>query len=305
MKVLFTGATGVLGREAVPMLVANGHDVTGVARNRDDETWLDSVGARPRTVDLFDLDSIRDAMAGTDTVIHYATSIPPQTAMTKRRSWETNDRLRSEASRSLVDAAIAAGVERFVQQSITFFYADGGDEWLDESSPIAPQWEVLESALVAEENVDRFRNAGGTGLTLRLSRLYGPGRASSDYIASVANRKLPIVGAGTNFISSLHTRDAATATVAALSAPDGTYNVSDDEPQRSADHMKILAERLEAPRPRRVPVWLARMVSGPAVALLTTSQRISNAGFKQATGWRPEFPSSTEGWKHVIAAGDD
>lgn len=305
MKVLFTGATGVLGREAVPMLVANGHDVTGVARNRDDETWLDSVGARPRTVDLFDLDSIRDAMAGTDTVIHYATSIPPQTAMTKRRSWETNDRLRSEASRSLVDAAIAAGVERFVQQSITFFYADGGDEWLDESSPIAPQWEVLESALVAEENVDRFRNAGGTGVTLRLSRLYGPGRASSDYIASVANRKLPIVGAGTNFISSLHTRDAATATVAALSAPDGTYNVSDDEPQRSADHMKILAERLEAPRPRRVPVWLARMVSGPAVALLTTSQRISNAGFKQATGWRPEFPSSTEGWKHVIAAGDD
>lgn len=305
MKVLFTGATGVLGREAVPMLVANGHDVTGVARNRDDETWLDSVGARPRTVDLFDLDSIRDAMAGTDTVIHYATSIPPQTAMTKRRSWETNDRLRSEASRSLVDAAIAAGVERFVQQSITFFYADGGDEWLDESSPIAPQWEVLESALVAEENVDRFRNAGGTGVTLRLSHLYGPGRASSDYIASVANRKLPIVGAGTNFISSLHTRDAATATVAALSAPDGTYNVSDDEPQRSADHMKILAERLEAPRPRRVPVWLARMVSGPAVALLTTSQRISNAGFKQATGWRPEFPSSTEGWKHVIAAGDD
>ena len=305
MKVLFTGATGVLGRGAVPMMVADGHDVTGVARNRDDERWLDSVGARPREVVLFDIASIREAMQGVETVIHYATSIPPQKAMTKRRHWETNDRLRAEATRDLVDAAIAAGVERFVQQSITFFYADGGDAWLDETSPISPRWSVLESALVAEENVDRFRKAGGTGVTLRLSRLYGPGGASSDYIASVANRRLPIVGDGTNFISSLHTRDAATATVAALSAPDGTYNVSDDEPQRSADHMKTLAELLEAPRPRKVPVWLARMVSGPAVALLTTSQRISNAGFKQATGWRPEFPSSTEGWKHVIAAGDD
>lgn len=301
MKVLFTGATGVLGREAVPMMVANGHNVTGVARNREDETWLDSVGARPQAVDLFDMDSIRDAMAGTDTVIHYATSIPAQTAMTKRRSWETNDRLRSEATRSLVDAAIAAGVERFVQQSITFFYADGGDEWLDESSPIAPRWEVLESALVAEESVDRFRNAGGTGVTLRLSRLYGPGRASSDYIASVANRKLPIIGDGTNFISSLHTRDAATATVAALSAPNGTYNVSDDEPQRSGEHMKTLAQLLEAPEPRRVPIWLARIVSGRAVAFLTNSQRVSNASFKQATGWRPEFPSSPEGWRQVIA----
>ncbi len=305
MKVLFTGATGVLGREAVPMMVANGHDVTGVARNRDDETWLDSVGARPRVVDLFDMASIRDAMAGTDTVIHYATSIPAQTAMTKRRSWETNDRLRAEGTRDLVDAAIAAGVERFVQQSITFFYADGGDEWLDESSPIAPQWEVLESALVAEENVDRFRNAGGTGVTLRLSRLYGPGRASSDYIASVANRKLPIVDGGTNFISSLHTRDAATATVAALSAPDGIYNVSDDEPQRSGEHMRTLAQLLDAPEPRRVPIWLARIVSGRAVAFLTTSQRVSNASFKQATGWQPEFPSSTEGWENVVAAGDD
>lgn len=211
-----------------------------------------------------------------------------------------NDRLRSNVTRILVDAAVANGVAGFVQQSITFFYADGGDTWLDETAPIAGSWDVLESALDAEANVERFRDSGGNGVTLRLSRLYGPGLASADYIASVTERKLPIVGDGQNYVSSLHTHDAATATLAALTAPAGTYNVSDDKPQRAAEHTTTLAELLGAPAPRRVPRWLARLVAGDTVALLTTSQRISNSRFKEATGWKPKFPSAPVGWHDVV-----
>lgn len=303
MRVLFTGATGVLGRAAIPLLVGDGHEVSGVARGDDGREWLAEVGARPVEVDLFDPESIRAAVTGMEAVVHYATSIPPQKSMTKRSAWETNDRLRSEATRKLVEAAIGAGVPRFIQESVTFFYADGGEDWLDEASPIDPVWEVLESALDAERNVDRFREAGGVGVTLRMSRLYGPGSASADYITSVRERKLPLVGDGQNFISSLHTHDAATATVAAMSAPDGTYNVSDDEPQKSGDHLRSLASLLDAPEPRRVPVWLARTFSGQAVTFLTRSQRVDNGAYKSATGWEPAYSSSEDGWARIV--GDD
>jgi len=299
MRMLFTGATGVLGRAAVPQLVAAGHEVIAVVRSGSDATRLATTGAVPRLVDLFDPASVTAAMKGVETVVHNATSIPPQKSMKNRNAWQTNDRLRSHATGLLVDAAVANDVARFVQQSITLIYADGGNAWLDETAPIAPAWDVLESALDAEANVDRFRASGGAGVTLRLSRLYGPGRASADYIASVAERKLPIVGNGQNYVSSLHTHDAATATLAALTAPAGTYNVSDDEPQRAADHTTRLAELLGAPAPRRVPRWLAKLVAGDAIMLLTTSQRISNSRFKEATGWEPRFPSAPAGWRDV------
>ena len=290
----------MLGRAAVPQLVAAGHEVIAVARSGSDATRLASTGAVPRLVDLFDPPSVNAAMGGVEAVVHYATSIPPQKAMANRNAWQTNDRLRSDATSILVDAAVANDVSRFVQQSITFTYADGGNAWLDETAPIAPTWEVLESALDAEATVDRFRASGRTGVTLRLSRLYGPGPASADYVASVADRKLPVVGDGQNYVSSLHIHDAATATLAALTAPSGTYNVSDDEPQRAAEDTTTLAELLGAPAPRRVPRWLAKLVAGDPIMLLTTSQRILNSRFKEATGWEPKFPSASAGWRDVV-----
>lgn len=300
MKILFTGATGVLGRAAVPRLVGDGHDVIAVSRSRDHTAWLEKTGARPEPVDLFDTSAIGRAVAGVDTVVHFATAIPSMSAMAKRRSWEMNDRLRSVATGNLVDAAIANDVPRFVQQSVTFAYQDGGDAWLDEDSKIDPGWEVLDSALDAEAHVDRFRAAGGAGVTLRLSRLYGPGRASGDFVAGVADRKIPVVGAGDNYVSSIHVADVASALAAAMTAPDGTYNLTDDEPVTSAVYTDTLADLLDAPRPRRIPRLVARLAVGKALTLLTTSQRVSNRRFRDATAWRPAFPSVREGWRNVV-----
>lgn len=300
MKILFTGATGVLGKASLPLLVAEGHDISGVFRSEVEKEWLEAVGARPARVDLFDPASISRAMSGMDSVIHFATAIPPQRAMRKRSAWKMNDRLRSTATANLVDAALANGVERLVQQSIAFVYADGGDRWLDESAPVEPVWEVLDSALTAESHIARFRAAGGTGVTLRLSRLYGPGRASGDYIASVRDRQMPIIGTGDNYVSSIHVDDAATALARAVAAPDGTYNVSDDMPMRSSDNLRALADALGAPPPRRVPRWLAGIAVGKVAAWLTVSHRVSNRAFRDATGWSPAFPSAAEGWAHIV-----
>ena len=300
MKILFTGATGVLGKASVPLLAREGHDIHGVARTTAEQEWLDSVGARPVEVDLFDSESLSHAMSGIDTVIHFATSIPPQDKMQQRSAWAMNDRLRADATSLLVDVAIANEVERFVQQSVGFVYADGGDEWLEENSPIEPVWDVLDSALVAESHVRRFGESGGTAIALRLGRLYGPGASSAEFIDGVRRRRLPIVGSGENWVSSIHSHDAATALMASLEAPSGTYNIADHFPMRSKDNLGALAEVLGVRRPRKVPVWLAKRILGDATKMLTVSHRLDNTRFHTETGWEPKFVSAVEGWADVV-----
>lgn len=302
MRTLLTGATGAIGRAAVPRLIEAGHDVVGIARADAGRSWLTGAGARPVAVDLFDASAVAEAVGGADAVLHFATAIPPQDRITKRASWTANDRLRTEATANLVDAALKHGVEVFVQESISFIYADGGDRWLDETAPIETVWDVLDSALDAEGEVARFADGGGRGVTLRMSSLYGPGRASAGYLGGVAARKIPIVGSGEQFISRLHVDDAATAIVAALDAPTGAYNVSDDEPLHARTDLEIVAGLVDARPPRRVPAWLARMVAGPASNLLAISHRVSNERFRTATGWAPAYPSGREGWPAVVAA---
>ena len=296
MRVLFTGATGVIGQRAIPLLIERGHKITAVVRSDRDATWLDDLGATAAVHDILNPSSAAEAVRGHDAVFHFATSIPDATDMTKRKAWATNDRLRTEAAEYLVDAAIAEGVEAFVQESVTFFYADGGDTWLDESSAIDPPWEVTESALMAERQVARFTAAGGRGISLRISQLYGPGEVSADQISLLKARRLPVVGRGNNFVSHVHVDDVATALVAAVDVPSGVYNVTDDRPVSARESADLLAEAVGAPRARRVPAWLARVAVGKAANLLAVSQRVSNRAFREAAGWEPIYPSVREGW---------
>ena len=192
MKVLFTGATGVVGRVAVPLLVGAAHDVTAVTRTDEGREWLNGVGARPVEVDLFDEDDVDTATRGTDAVINFATRIPSLALMVKVEPWAMNDQVRDRATSLLVDAARAHGVERFIQESITFFYADGGSKWLDESAPVDTSFTPLASAITAEGHVERLRGGGGVGVSLRRARLYGPGAVSREYVEAMRVREIPV-----------------------------------------------------------------------------------------------------------------
>lgn len=300
LRILFTGATGVIGKRAIPLLRDAGHEVDAVYRSGQDLARLKRMGVNPVLVDLFDPEAIDEAVAGKDVVMHFATSIPSQAGIRKRSSWNTNDRLRTETTAMLVDAAIRHGVSRFVQESITFTYADGGSEWLDESAPIAPVWEVLESALDAERAVQRFDEGDGVGVVLRLARLYGPADTSGEYVEAIRARGVPMVGAGDNFVSSLHVDDAASAVLASLATHGGVFNVSDDEPLTAADNLEALVAAVGAPNPRRVPAGIAQLVAGKAVRMLTVSHRVSNTAFKEATGWEPSYPSAATGWARTF-----
>ena len=134
MQVFVAGATGVLGRRVVARLVAAGHEVTGVARSPEKDALLETLGARPVRVDLFDADAVRAAVVGHDAVVNIATKIPPVAQMARLRAWDENERIRREASANLVDGAIAAGATVFVQESLAFLYGEHGADWLDATS---------------------------------------------------------------------------------------------------------------------------------------------------------------------------
>jgi nucleoside-diphosphate-sugar epimerase len=300
MKVFVAGGTGALGRFALPRLVAAGHDVTAIARSDDKAAAVAAAGATPIEVDLFDADGILTAAAGHDAVVNLATRIPPVSEAWKASAWEMNDRIRREASGILADAALAGG-GRFVQESITFTYPDRGAEWIDETVPIDPP-DSVGSVLAAEAAAARVTEQGGTGVVLRFGLFYGPGSSHTDAFVAAARKGVgPVAGAPGDYLSSIHLDDAATAVEASLGAAAGVYNIVDDDPVSRRDYADVLVAAVGQRRRIHVPGRLAKL-GGQRTATMTRSQRVSNAGFKAATGWHPQYPSVREGWPAVVAA---
>ena len=299
MRIFVTGATGVTGRRAVPLLIAAGHEVTAVARSAEKAAGLATAGASPIIVDLFDAAAVRRAVAGQDAIINLATAVPPSSKAILRSAWREMDRIRRDASAILVDAALAGGVRRLVQESFAPVYADNGDGWIDEGWPVKPA-RYNRTTLDAERSAERFTRGGGTGVVLRFGWFYGPdaGGATLDMIGFVRKGWSPAPGPD-GFISSISHDDTATAAVAALGVPAGIYNVVDDEPVRRREFFGSLAEALGVPPPKFLPKWVGRLMGGPGETL-ARSLRISNRKFRDASGWEPKYPSVRDAWPDLL-----
>ena len=285
-------------------LLAAGHGVRGTARGEEKAARLRGLGAEAVAVDLFDARALAETVAGSDAVLHLATKIPPPSRpwLLSRRFRLENDRLRSEASALLVDAALAAQARVYVQESITFAYADAGEEWIDEESRLQPT-SLLLSALDAERETQRFTESGSRGISLRFAGFYAPYAPSTrDSVRLARHRLFPVFGTGDSFFSSIHVDDAAAAIVAALDAQAGTYNVTDDQPVRFREYAEALADAFGFGKPVRLPVAVARLALGPLAEVLLRSQRVSNRRFKGAAAWAPRHVSVREGWSAIAAA---
>jgi 2-alkyl-3-oxoalkanoate reductase len=303
VKTFVAGATGVLGRRVVTLLVAAGHDVSALARSDAGAALLRRLGATTVRAELFDPDAMRNAVAGHEAVCNLATHIPPTSKMAMPGAWAENDRIRTEGSKNLVDAVLAGGTPRYVQESIAFLYRDGHDQWLDESSPI-DLVANLRSAAVAEANAARVSAAGATGVILRFATFYGADSASTLDMIRLARRRIALGAGPHRYMSSITTDDAAAAVVASLSAPAGLYNVGDDEPVTRREFFASLAGALGVRPPLIAPAGLAKL-GGARAAVALRSQRIANGAFVDATGWRPVSTSVREGLPVVVAAAND
>ena len=174
-------------------------------------------------------------------------------------------------------------------------YPDRGDAWIDESVEPDP-YPNARGNLAAEASANRFTNAGGIGIVLRLGLFYGPGaRHSEQFLAMARHRVVPLIGAPTSYLSSIHMNDGGAAVAAALHVRAGTYNVVDDEPLTKSEYAQALAIAARRRPWVRGPGRLAFLL-GDRMASLTRSMRVSNGRFRQASGWRPRYPSAREGW---------
>jgi nucleoside-diphosphate-sugar epimerase len=295
-RVFVAGATGVLGRRSVRELLAAGHEVTGIARSDEKAALLRSLGATPVRVDLFDEDAVRDAVTGHDVVCNLATHVPPVAEAGRQRAWQEHERIRIEGSRILVDAALAAGATVYVQESLAFAYADGGDAVLDEDWPLHDGGHAV-AVRRAEESVARFTAAGGRGIALRFGWFYS---ADSEHtIAAVAAARRGVsmhLGLPDGYQPMISLDDAARAVAAALDAPAGAYNIVDDEPMTRRQLDDALADAVTRRRLLRAPVAALKVAPDSTKGFLA-SNRASNQRFKDATGWAPRVPSAREGFR--------
>jgi nucleoside-diphosphate-sugar epimerase len=295
MKVFVTGGTGALGTHLVPALVGAGHSVTALARTPEKARVLTRQGATPVPVSLFDRSGLAEAFAGHDAVINAATAMPSTASFVIRRAWRATERVRRDGSAAVVDAARSAGVGHLVQESVAMLYRDHGEGWVDEEAPV-DHYPATAGNHAAEAQARRFGEDGATAVILRFGLFYGPGARHSEQMFAMARRHLvPVLGPPGSYLPSIHLADAATAVVAALDAPAGTFNVVDDEPLTKSAYADAIAEAAGTRAWLRGP-GRAALLLGNRLTSLTRSLRVSNSRFRTATGWTPRYPSAREGW---------
>ncbi|HZO68427.1 MAG TPA: NAD(P)-dependent oxidoreductase [Kribbellaceae bacterium] len=309
MKIFIAGASGAIGSQLVPQLVARGHEVVGTTRSAAKTGTLRALGAEPVIVDVIDPDAVADvvAKAEPEVIVHQATALAGPLSMrnVKRMAAATN-RLRSEGTDHLLAAGRAVGVGRFVAQSNFAMLERAGGPVADESGRIEPNppadgKEAADAMRHLEEAVTGITWADG--IVLRYGGFYGPGtgiEAAPDAVMAglIRKRRFPIVGGGGGVWSMVHIVDAASATVAAIErGKPGIYHVADDEPAPVRDFLPVLARALGAKPPRRVPAWVARLLAGrAAVDTMTRVRGISSEKAKRELGWTLQYPSWRTGF---------
>jgi nucleoside-diphosphate-sugar epimerase len=281
VRVLVAGGTGVLGRRIVPLLMAGGHQVTVMARDKDRAATALPPGAAVVTADALNRDAVARAVAeaSPELVMHQLTDLAGGTSA-------ANARLRVKGTRHLIEAALAAGTRRFVTQSIAWCYEPGADP-ADETVPLDAvstdpgRRSTVDAVVSMETDTARLPE----WVVLRNGLLYGPDTWYSRDGALGAAARSGKLTADADVTSFVHVDDAAVAAAAAVGWPTGAVNVTDDEPAPGTDWAPVFCAAVSAAPPspgsgQRQP-WARGAVNRRARAL----------------GWEPRYPSWRTGFR--------
>jgi len=310
MRVFVAGATGAIGKQLVPRLVAAGHEVHGMTRSESKQAMLCDLGAVPVIADALDPDQVAEAVARAkpEVIVHQLTSIGALDLRHFDRAFALTNRLRTEGTDYLLSAGQAVEVRRFVAQGIGTYgaYVRTGGPVKSEDDPLdpAPAREMRETMAAIRHLEEAVLGARWTeGIVLRYGAFYGPGTSlgpGGEQFELVRRRKVPLVGDGGGVWSFIHVADAAEATVAAVEhGSRGVYNVVDDDPAPAAEWLPALARTLGGKKPMRVPRFVGRLFAGETGVMMMTELRgASNAKAKRDLGWQPKHAS----WRQGFAA---
>ena len=191
MRIFLAGASGVLGVRLIPLLVSAGNEVVGMTRSANKVQLLHELGAEPAVCDVFDAEALKRAVtaASVAMVMHQVTDLPDRVDRLPEYR-ERNNRMRTDGTRNLIDAAREAGVKRFIAQSIA--------------------WEPPGGAEAVREHEHSVLDFGG--VVLRYGQLYGPGTYYEHQVPEPPR---------------VHVDEAARRTVELLDAPSGAIVVTD------------------------------------------------------------------------------
>lgn len=278
MRVLIVGC-GYVGQQVARRLTSESCQVFGWVASPDSARQVAEVGAIPILGDAADPDTWLNGRQGWDAVVF--------TASTSGGGVEQYRRIHREA---LALALRAADGCPFIYTSSTSVYGQTDGSWVDEASVTEPVAATSRVLLEAEHEVLK-----ASGVVLRLSGIYGPGRAV--YLRKLREGTAVLTEGGTRWINQIHRDDAAAAIVWALQTGRRReiFNGTDDEPVRLADLYHWLCARTGLPLPSHAPS-LGTTKRG------VTNKRVSNARIA-AAGWRPGYPTFREGYATLLEEG--
>jgi nucleoside-diphosphate-sugar epimerase len=284
MHVFVAGATGVIGRSLVPLLVEAGHEVTAMTRSARGEALVQTLGARPVVTDALDPEAVSNAVrrTGPDAIVHQLTDL-------RAGNSAANARLRTEGTRNLVTAAEAAGVERIVAQSVAWAYVAGDNPAGEETALDLGASEPRSTTVLGVAALEQAVHELPEWVVLRYGALYGPGTwysVGGRHGEEARERRLVADDAVTSFV---HVVDAARAAAQALDWPSGAVNICDDEPAPGIDWTPVFCAAVLAPPP---PV--AR-VGGPPWA-----RGADNHHARTELGWTPRYATWREGFRRAL-----
>jgi 2-alkyl-3-oxoalkanoate reductase len=297
MKIFVAGGTGAIGRPLLDQLLAKGHNVVAMTRSSERAQSLTAQGIEPAIADVFDAESIKAAIihAQPEVVIEQLTALPrTYSRESMSAAAPLNTRIRLEGGTNVLAAAQAAGVRRYLRQSIAFWGIPGAG-LADEETPLSLDASpaVAADARLVTEIERRLWESNLEGIALRYGFFYGPGtwfNPDGDVAQQIRQQQFPIVGNGDGVWSWLHIEDAAIATVAAAEQGNpGVYQIVDDQPLAVRDWLPAFARSLDAPPPPRVSVEDALNLEGGAdiVYYQTQMRGASNAKAKRELDFQP------------------
>lgn len=298
MKFFVAGGTGAIGRPLTAKLLAKGHTVVALTRSPEDAPALIEKGIEPAIADVFDPEALRAVLsrAQPEVVIEQLTALPrTYTRESMTAAAPFNTRIRLEGGANVLAAAKAAGVRRYLRQSIAF-WAVPGPGLADEETPLALDASpavAADARLVTELEHRLLGSLDIEGIILRYGFLYGPGtwfNPDGDVARQVRQQQFPIVGNGEGVWSWLHIEDTAIATVAAAEhGHPGTYIIANDEPLPVREWLPAFAQFLNAPPPPQISVEDALKSDGGADAVYygTQMRGVSNAKAKRELNFQP------------------
>jgi len=299
MRVFLAGGTGAIGVPLIRALIAAGHQVTALTRHPDRAAQLKALGATPAIADALDAESLRRAVveAKPTHVIHQLTALP-KGGPKRARDLEPTNRLRTEGTRNLIDASVAAGAKRILVGSFALFREDHIADVPSEMRAGAEAVRSLES-----QTLEASRSGRIEGVVLRYGLFYGPENPSTiEMIAMAKRRMLPAIRGDQGLLPCIHVDDAAAATVLALDrAPAaGVYDIVDDQAVSLSDIARTIAAEAGAPVPFAVPSWVPKLFMPYMARVLAVRLPLSNVKARAELGWRPRYPTMREGLAQTL-----